>query len=848
METGNQVCPQCRFDNTADSKFCKECGTQLLQSRDVPSFTKTLEIPGEGLTIGATFAGRYQVIEELGIGGMGKVLKALDQKLHEEVALKLLRPEIAADQQALERFSSELRIARKIVHKNVGRVYELMEDRGIHFITMEYVRGQDLKGLIRQTGQLTIDKTVSLAKQICAGLAEAHRMGIVHRDLKPGNIMIDKDGNARIMDFGIARSVHAPGTTGEGVVVGTPDYMSPEQVEGQKVDHRSDIYSLGIILFEMVTGRVPFTGETPLSVAVKHKTEKPLPPAQLNPLVTEGFSRIILKCLEKARETRYQSAEELGEGLAALAGPGPAVEQGQGRAGLAKSEKAEARAGRGLARNSAFYAGAAVLLALAVYVGRNLMGDRKEALDSIAVLPFENVAQNPEVEAYCLGIADSVREKLSQMSRHSQNGSSRLKVISRPAAIGYKGKPIDPKTVGRELDIRALLTGTVSRSGDRLSIRAELVRTSDGSLIMEKTFERDTREIFDLEDVILATVLEGLGWTRDGRESPGVASRPIANITAYEYYLRAMALEYTHPDQGMKYLQNALEITGENAFLYAAMAEIESQAALFDVTRQDSLLAQSEGDANKALSLEPDLPLAHVVLGYIYSQFRGDQLKALGHFRKALTKDPDEPRALEGIVITDVAYLGRLEEGARLAKRLKAVDPQAWANTWAPGGLEFYAGRHRLALDPWRKMSALAPGASERYWYALALIYNERFDEAYQLIDRNASEFADSAFAKIGLVWKWALLRNKEEMARAFNSDLEKACLRDADLARCVGLAMAILGEDEKALDWLQIAVDRGFLNYSFIESDPFLGSLRDGERFRAIVAQAKREFEALPE
>ena len=241
METGNQVCPQCRFDNTADSKFCKECGTQLLQSRDVPSFTKTLEIPGEGLTIGATFAGRYQVIEELGIGGMGKVLKALDQKLHEEVALKLLRPEIAADRQALERFSSELRIARKIVHKNVGRVYELMEDRGIHFITMEYVRGQDLKGLIRQTGQLTIDKTVSLAKQICAGLAEAHRMGIVHRDLKPGNIMIDKDGNARIMDFGIARSVHAPGTTGEGVVVGTPDYMSPEQVEGQKVDHRSDI-------------------------------------------------------------------------------------------------------------------------------------------------------------------------------------------------------------------------------------------------------------------------------------------------------------------------------------------------------------------------------------------------------------------------------------------------------------------------------------------------------------------------------------------------------------------------------------------------------------------------------
>ncbi len=260
---------------------------------------------------GTTFAGRYEVIEELGKGGMGKVYKVFDKKIKEVVALKLIRPEISTDAKSIERFNNELRLARKISHRHVCRMYDLGEEGTSHFITMEYVPGEDLKRFIKRSEQLTVGKAVSIAKQICEGLAEAHHFGVIHRDLKPQNIMIDADGNTRIMDFGIARFLEGEGVTTHGVMIGTPDYMSPEQTEMEGVDQRSDIYALGVILFEMVAGRVPFEGKTPISIAMKHKSEPPPDPRNLNAQVTEGLSQVILKCMQKEKRDRYQSAEEL---------------------------------------------------------------------------------------------------------------------------------------------------------------------------------------------------------------------------------------------------------------------------------------------------------------------------------------------------------------------------------------------------------------------------------------------------------------------------------------------------------------------------------------------------------
>jgi serine/threonine protein kinase len=305
-------CPKCHTENNPDSRFCSQCATPLSQrEKAFSSPTKTGQAFSEEIDVGNSIAGRYRIIEELGEGGMGKVYKALDEEINEKVALKLLKSEIAADKEVIERFRNELKFTRKIVHKNVCRNYHLGKEKGRYFITMEYVKGEDLKSIIKMMGCLSPGKTLMIATQVCEGLAEAQRLGVVHRDLKPQNIMIDRDGDARIMDFGIARWIDARGITASGVMIGTPDYMSPEQAEGREIDHRSDIYSFGIILYEMVTGKVPFKGSSPINIALKHKSEIPKPPRDVNPQIPEILNKVILKCIEKRKDKRYQDAEAL---------------------------------------------------------------------------------------------------------------------------------------------------------------------------------------------------------------------------------------------------------------------------------------------------------------------------------------------------------------------------------------------------------------------------------------------------------------------------------------------------------------------------------------------------------
>jgi serine/threonine-protein kinase len=417
-------CPKCNSENPDTKQFCGDCGAQLIPSEALQvSKTLTLETQSDQLTRGTVFAGRYEILEELGTGGMGSVYRVFDRKLEEEVALKLIRPDIAASRKTIERFKNELKVARKITHPNVCRMYDLHEEGKTLYITMEYVQGEDLKSVIHRMGTLTMGKAISIAQQVADGLAEAHKLGIVHRDLKPGNIMIDKEGNAKIMDFGIARIQAVSSTTAEGAIIGTPEYISPEQVEGKPADARSDLYALGVIFFEMVTGKAPFEGDTPLSIAHKHRYELPPDPQKLNSHIPNGLNRIILRLLEKDREKRYQTTDEL---IADLVGAEEALPKAERAPVRIPSTRRKSAATKKITVEFTLRKLLIPVLALAAIVAVVIVLTkvlpRKEPtalaspdkVPSVAVLYFKNNTGDKSLDMWREGLSQSLIEKASK--------------------------------------------------------------------------------------------------------------------------------------------------------------------------------------------------------------------------------------------------------------------------------------------------------------------------------------------------------------------------------------------------------------------------------------------------
>ena len=355
-------CPRCQYDTPGDVRFCGKCGTPLQRPARPfdPDKTETLTYSCGELTDGSLFAGRYLVREVLGRGGMGCVYRVLDTKLDEEIALKSINAEIASDAKIVERFRTELRETRKITHRNVCRLYDLGADAGSLFITMEYIPGEDLEAMVRRLGKLPPDKAYLIARQVADGLAEVHRLGIIHRDLKPKNIMIDREGEAKIMDFGLARTPRGVKLTEVGHVVGTPSFMSPEQINGETLDARSDLFALGVIMYYMLTGALPFEAESTLTLALRQKTYRPPDPHALDPRVPEGLGRIVLKCLEIDREKRFASAADL---LSEFDRTDLGFDTYEVHVAGRSEKPRAARAGGGLWRT--FLTGAAVVAALA---------------------------------------------------------------------------------------------------------------------------------------------------------------------------------------------------------------------------------------------------------------------------------------------------------------------------------------------------------------------------------------------------------------------------------------------------------------------------------------------------
>jgi serine/threonine protein kinase/Tfp pilus assembly protein PilF len=837
-------CPKCQTENPETSQFCADCGTKLEAAKDFSLFqTETLQTPLKELTTGSTFAGRYQIIEELGKGGMGKVYRALDKKLNEEVALKLIRSEVASDKQTIERFNNELKLARRIAHRNVGKMYELMEDEGTHFITMEYVPGENLKSTIRRIGQLPVAKSIAIARQIGEGLAEAHRLGVVHRDLKPSNIILDSEGNSRIMDFGIARSIHAKGITGPGVMIGTPEYMSPEQVEGKDVDQRSDVYSVGIILYEMLTGRVPFEGETPLSIAHKQKYEAPLPPDELNPQIPEDLSRLIFRCLEKDKEKRFQRAEELNAELARIESELPTTERAIPKRKPPKSRAIPQAKGKVGWAKIGLYASAIVVLALIVYAVARLFPGRGEVIDSIAVLPFENVNADPNTDYLCDGITDAIINKLLQLSNMKR-------VIPRNSVFAYKGKAVDPKKVGRELDVKAVLLTRLVRQGDRLAISSALVRARDNNQLWGERYDEKFEEILSVEEKIATAIVQALRLKLTKQDQQKISERPIDNVTAYESYLKANSeiARYKADELGrvVQDLQNALDLTGPNPLLFSAMANACWQYVNLGV-KQDEYLTKAEDYANKALALDPNSSQALSVLAII--RWYSDPHEGIRYFKRALAVNPNDPDALFRLGFLYL-FAGKPAAAVALYERLRKTDPLNPNTHQTEGAPLFYGGQFALALDPYRKQYESDPhNPNNGFMLFIVLAYNNKVDEALSVVDASARVNSDDAFIKFGLLLKYGLEKDKEKALQIMTPDFRKTCLRDCEWSYFVADAFALLNEKNEALDWLENAVTRGFINYPFIsEHDSFLDNIRGEERFKKLMERVKYEWEHFEE
>jgi serine/threonine protein kinase/Tfp pilus assembly protein PilF len=576
-------CPSCHSDNPDTLKFCGECGTQLpLPKGHPPVLTETLQTPIRELATGSTFAGRYQVIEELGHGGMGRVYKVFDTKIKEKVALKLIKPEIASDKETIERFGNELRLARKISQRNVCRMFDIGEAEGAHFITMEYVHGEDLKSMIRMSGSLSVGMLLSVGKQVCDGLAEAHSLGVVHRDLKPQNIMIDKSGNAKIMDFGIARSVKDKGITGAGVMIGTPEYMSPEQVEAKEVDHRSDIYSLGVILYEMATSHVPFSGETALSIAMKHKGEIPKNPKQLSPGIPDDLSGVILKCLEKDRAKRYQSASDVHSELEKIEMGIPTTERVVPERKTITSREITLKftPKRLLVPGLVFLA----LIAAGIILWRIIPSKRVAPSPSalgqpiLAVLYFENKSGDTKLDYLREVLAELINIDLSQ-SRFIRvvTGEEMYTILKRLGlADARKYSSEDIEKIAAQTLASYVLRGSFIKAGEGFIITAGLQKPgtteSPAPLRLEASNEKD---IVVKVDELTRQVKEGLNLTAaqiatDFEKEAGKIT--TSSPEALKYYVEGrkhhMKLEY---EQELACMEKAVELDPEFALAYKSM-------------------------------------------------------------------------------------------------------------------------------------------------------------------------------------------------------------------------------------------------------------------------------------
>jgi serine/threonine-protein kinase len=809
--------------------------------------------------------GRYEIRSQLGVGGMGEVYLAEDTRLNRIVALKFLPAEVATDQKRMQRFNQEAHAVSALNHPNIITIHEIEPDAPIPYMTTEYIEGVTLRDRMTQ-GRMKLEEALDVAIQTASALAAAHAKEIVHRDIKPENIMLREDGYVKILDFGLAKLMEKQATSPEavtqvhtdlGAVIGTARYMSPEQARGLEIDERTDIFSLGIVLYEMIAGRSPFMGGTNHEVVAAILKEEPLPISNYLAQAPARLQEIISRSLAKDRDTRYQTIKELLGDLKAFrqdlefevklhareTGSGTGTTAGADTDGFRHITASEPmsrptlsslleRSDQKRRQRMTFVSVGVVAAVLAGFAVWYFMR-AGQSIDSVAVLPFVNVGGDTNTEYLSDGITESLINSLSQLPN--------LKVIARSSVFRYKGKEIDPQTVGRELGVRAVLTGRVVQLGDQLSIQTELVDVDTQTRLWGEKYNRKVSDIIALQDEISREISEKLRLKLSGKEKEQLAKRYTENSEAYQLYWKGRYLwNRRRPEdirEAIRDFQLAIDLDPNYALAYTGLADCYVLGNLLQMSPREAMPVAIE-KTQRALAIDPNLAEALTSLAKIKLSYEWDWTGAEIEFRKALELKPGYATAHQwyGVYLSE---MGRHDESLGQRRRALELDPLSLSISTGLGRAYFWARKYDEAIEHLLKTLQQDPKYADTHW-SLGLAYEGK---------RMYAEAIASYQSAISLSKTTEFPEGKPEMIAALGHAYAASGRRDEALKiieqlktliaqqryvspYSIALIYAGLGEKDMAFEWLDRAYNERDESYIHLKVDPRLDDLRSDPRF----------------
>jgi serine/threonine protein kinase/tetratricopeptide (TPR) repeat protein/TolB-like protein len=817
-------CPHCSTANPDFATSCKECSTPLLSINDSDSETIQMVDPS-AIALGSDFGTRYRIESLLGQGGMGRVYKAYDKELDRTVAIKVVREGAIGQVDALKRFKQELVLASKISHKNILRIHDMGEVAGVRFISMAYIQGKDLQHIIKENPKMPLERVLKFSQQIGEALAAAHAEGVVHRDLKPQNLLIGNDDQVFVCDFGLAKSFEesAIGMTRTGAFLGTPRYMSPEQVEGKPADQRADLYAFGLILYEMCTGDVPFVGESTLKVMYQRIQEKPKSPKLVNADLPNWLVRIIMRCLEKDPADRYQNAYEI---LADLQG----ARGGQSTSGVMNRSGVLSRSGSSIqiqlpefaSRRSVWIpsaVGAVLLLVAAVFLVRHFVESRAGGggggggessvsgippLSSgrfVAILPIQVLGDASQIGYLAQGVEEALSTKLFQVKD--------VRVTSSEEAD--KVNPKDPPTkIARALGANYLVQGTLQGSGDRIRVTMRLQDALHDKRVWSKEFDGVSSDLFTLEDQIYGDLVSALNLSLTNDEVASSKARPTQNAAAYDLYVRGRnslrAHETKSIETALDYFDQALKADPKFALAFAG--EADASLRMYAVKKDNFWTQKALTSAQAADQINDKLPEVHSVLGSAYIA-TGKYAQAITELKRAISLAPSSDEAYRRL---GAAYLASGDYPHAIEAFQKAVDLNSyfWVNQNALADAYFHSGDYAKALQGFQQVTVLAPDVDAGY-ENMGNVYAQqgKYQEAVPYFQKAlAIEPYFSTYSNLGSAYFF--LKQYAQAAEMFGKAVE---LNPNDTSMTVNLADSyrFSGQKDKAHATYQQAVSLGY-------------------------------------